>query len=141
MNTCAFVGRLTSNPELKTTTNGKSVSSFTLAVKRPRVADKTDFINCCAWNQSADYLCKYGSKGDLVEVSGTLQSRNYEDKNGNKRTAFDVVADSLSIVSGHSNTQAASSPAQEQNEKLVAFTSQLKDQGFEEIITDEDLPF
>lgn len=141
MNTCAFVGRLTSDPELKTTQSGLSVCSFSIAVKRPHVKDTTDFINCVAWRQSAEYLCKYGSKGDMVAVSGTLQSRNYEDKNGNKRTAFDVVADSLSIISGHSNAQATSSPAQEPNEKLVAFTSQLKDQGFEEIITDEDLPF
>lgn len=143
MNICSFTGRLTADPELKTTNSGKSVCSFSLAVKRPRVKDTTDFINFTVWNQSAEYLCKYGSKGETVEVTGTLQSRNYEDKNGNKRTAFEVVVDSLSLIVWRSNQQATTSPAQEQNAKLDQFTANLEANGveFEEIVGDIDLPF
>ena len=105
MNSCNFTGRLTSDVELKKTSTDKSVCSFTLAVKRPRVKDTTDFINFVAWNQSADYLTQYGRKGMLVEASGTLTSRNYEDKNGNKRTAVEVLIDSLGLLESHSNNQ------------------------------------
>lgn len=105
MNSCNFTGRLTADPEIKKTQNDKSVCSFTLAVKRPRVKDTTDFINFVAWNQSAEYLTKYGRKGMLVEVSGTLTARNYEDKNGNKRTAFEILSDSLGLLESHSNIQ------------------------------------
>lgn len=103
MNSCNFMGRLTANPELKKTSNDISVCRFTLAVNRPKVKDTTDFINCTAWRQSAEYLTSYGRKGMLVAVSGVLTQRNYEDKDGNKRTAFEVVADSLSLCESRSN--------------------------------------
>lgn len=143
MNTCAFTGRLTADPELKTTNNGKSVCSFSLAVKRPHFKDITDFLNFTVWNQYAEYLCKYGNKGDTVEVTGTLQSRNYEDKNGNKRTAFEVVVDSLSIIVWRSNQQATANTTQEQNAKLDALAANLEANGveFEEIVGDDDVPF
>lgn len=143
MNVCAFTGRLTADPELKTTNSGKSVCSFSLAVKRPHVKDTTDFINFTVWNQSAEYLCKYGSKGDTVEVNGTLQSRNYEDKNGNKRTAFDVVVDSLSLILWRSNQQATTSPSSATNSGIDVFASKLEESGveFEEIVGDDDIPF
>jgi single-strand DNA-binding protein len=140
MNIIAITGRLTAQPELKTTQNGVSVCSFTLAVKRPRVKDTTDFINCVAWRQSAEYLCKYANKGDSVELTGSLQSRNYEDKNGNKRTAFDVVADDLRVNSNRS----AENTTNNGNPQLDAFTANLKacDIEFEEVIADGDtLPF
>lgn len=142
MNICAFTGRLTADPELKTTNTGTSVCSFTLAVKKPHVKDGTDFIDFVSWRKSAEYLCKYGHKGDVVEVFGTLQSRKWEDKNGNKRTSYEVVADSLSIVGGRSNQQATDSSTQDKNAKLDVFTSNLQAQGiaFEEI-TDDDCPF
>lgn len=97
MNSINLVGRLTADPELKTTNSGKSVCSFTLAVSRPRVKDTTDFINVVAWNQSAEYLANYGHKGSLVAVTGVLTSRKYDDKDGNHRTAFEVVCDSVSL--------------------------------------------
>lgn len=97
MNSCCIVGRLTSDLELKKTSSDLSVCSFTLAVNRPRVKDTTDFINCVAWRGSAEYLTKYARKGSLVAVSGSLTSRNYEDKQGNKRTAFEVVADNVTL--------------------------------------------
>lgn len=143
MNIVGIVGRLCDTPELKNTSNGKSVCSFTVAVKRPRISDKTDFINCCSWNQSAEYLCKYGHKGDVVEVFGTLQSRKWEDKNGNKRTSYEVVVDSLSLVLWRSNQQTTNSSTQDNNAAMDSFTNDLQAQGiaFEEIVTDGDLPF
>ena len=98
MNSCNFTGRIANDLELKTTTSGISVCSFTLAVKRPRVKDTTDFINITAFRQTAEYLSKYARKGSLIEVSGTLTSRKWEDKNGNKRTTFEVIANEVSIL-------------------------------------------
>lgn len=137
MNSCNFVGRLTADVELKKTQNDKSVCSFTLAVKRPRVKDTTDFINFVAWNQSAEYLANYGRKGMLVEVSGTLTSRNYEDKNGNKRTAFEITVDSLGLPESHSNSQGGQVAYQTSNAPQSANTSDF------EVYEDEDgeLPF
>ena len=143
MNICAISGRLTADPELKTTNTGTSVCSFTLAVKKPHVKDGTDFIDIVSWRQSAEYLCKYGHKGETIEVTGTLQSRNYEDKNGNKRTAFEVIVDSLSLIVWRSNQQATNDSTQEQNAKLDQFTANLEANGveFEEIVGSDDLPF
>ena len=104
MNSINLVGRLTADPELKQTNSGKSVCAFTLAVSRPRVKDTTDFINLTVWNQSAEYLTNYGHKGSLVAVTGVLTSRKYDDKNGNHRTAFEVVCDNISICDSRDKT-------------------------------------
>lgn len=149
MNICSFTGRLTADPELKATHSGISVCSFTLAVKRPHVKDITDFINFTSWRQSAEYLAKYGAKGNLVEVTGTLQSEKFTDKDGNNRTSFKVVADSLSIIESRSNSNPSVSA---ENDPLQGFAQHLNgmsqgaitsgQQGdFEEILSDEDLPF
>lgn len=100
MNSINLVGRLTADPELRYTPNGTAVCSFTLAVDRPRVKDTTDFISCVAWRQPGEYLCKYGHKGSMTAVSGCLTSRRYEDKNGAKRVAFEVLCDALSSARG-----------------------------------------
>lgn len=145
MNNCSFIGRLTADPELKHTSSGISVCSFTLAVNRPRVKDTTDFINFQAWRQSAEYLCKYGHKGDMVAVNGTLTSRKWQDKDGNNRTAFDVVADSLSVIGGKSNQTAQGNvtPLPNQNAQMDAFAAKAQAQGIdiEEYEGDETLPF
>ena len=144
MNVCAFTGRLTADPELKATQSGISVCSFTLAVKRPHAKDNTDFINFTAWRQSAEYLSKYASKGNLVEVVGSLQSEKFTDKDGNNRTSFKVVADSLSIIESRNTINASVSA---ENDPLVGFAQHLNDMqkqttgDFEEIIGDDDLPF
>ena len=108
MNSCNFVGRLTHDPELKKTPRELSVCTFTIAVNRPRVKDTTDFINCVAWRGSAEYLTKYAQKGSLVAVSGALTSRNYEDKQGNKRTAFEIVADNVILCESKTKESTAS---------------------------------
>lgn len=106
LNNVVLMGRLTATPELKTTQSGINVTSFTLAVDRNYSKDgdkKTDFINCVAWRNNADFITKYFSKGDLIAVTGEIQTRNYEDKNGNKRTAFEVVVNAASFCGGKNN--------------------------------------
>ena len=97
MNKVQFTGRLTADVELKQTTNGVSVCSFSLAVKRPRVKDKTDFINFVAWRGQAEFVSRYFKKGDAMEVSGALTSRKYQDYDGKSRVVFEVECDDVSF--------------------------------------------
>ena len=97
LNKVILTGRLTATPELRKTSSDVSVTSFSVAVQRqykgPDGNYPTDFINCVAWRNTADFICKFFEKGQLIALVGSLQSRNYEDKTGAKRTAFEVVAD------------------------------------------------
>lgn len=115
MNSVTMIGRLCKDPELRRTQSGTACCSFTLAVKRPKVKDTTDFHNFVVWQQGAEYLCQYGHKGDLVGVTGYLTSRNWEDKDGNKRTAIEVTCDSVELVSNKKNSEGNNQPAQNQN--------------------------
>lgn len=98
MNTISIIGRLGRTPSLKTTPTGVSVVSFSLAVKRPHKSDVTDWLNFVAWRNNAEYLCKYAKKGNLVGVVGYLTARGYDDKNGNKQTAIEIVVDALELL-------------------------------------------
>ena len=135
MNAVNITGRLGSAPEVQTTQNGKSVCSFRLAVTRPRTKDTTDWIPCTAWNQSAEYLSKYAGKGNRIGVSGTLTSREYEDKDGNKRTFYEVLCDSVEILESRSTTSSSETPK----------TAETGSDGFASMegieMTDEELPF
>lgn len=140
MNNCCFTGRLTRDPELKQTTTGKSVCSFTLAVARPRVKDTTDFINFVVWNQGAEFLCKYAKKGNMVEVSaGVLTGRTYEDSNGNKRVAFEVVADIVKLLSSASEDAPKQAPTENANSSKTPYS--VDSVAFEEQTADDELPF
>ena len=101
INVVVLMGRLTADPELRTTPNGISVTSFSIAVDRAYqkagTERQTDFINCVAWRQTAEFITKYFQKGSMIAVNGTLQQRSYTDKDGNKRTAYDVVIDNASF--------------------------------------------
>lgn len=130
MNKGQYTGRLTADPELKQTQGGVSVCSFTLAVKRPRVKDKTDFINFVAWRGNAEFVCRYFKKGDAMEVSGALTSRKYQDSNGNNRVAFEVECDDVSFALTNGKTEAADQ---------TQLTPSAEPQ-FEEV-KDDDLPF
>ena len=103
MNIVTMSGRLCKEPELRRTQNGTSCCSFTLAVKRPKVKDTTDFHDCVVWQQGAEYLCQYGHKGDLVIVSGPLTTREWTDKDGNKRKSVEVSCDSVELLSSKKN--------------------------------------
>ena len=96
LNRVILMGRLTADPELRKTASDLSVTSFTLAVDRNygKGADRqTDFINCVAWRQTAEFISRYFSKGRLMAVEGSVQGRNYVDKNENKRQAVEVLVD------------------------------------------------
>lgn len=113
LNSVIIMGRLTADVELKTTTTGLSVVRFAVAVERNyKSGDKreTDFINCVAWRGTADFVSRYFKKGQMIAVQGSLQMRNYEDKNGNKRTTYDVVADNVSFC-GDKNISASNTDA------------------------------
>lgn len=106
LNCAIIMGRLTADPELRTTQSGLSVTSFTVAVDRPyKNGDekKTDFINCVAWRGTAEFVSKWFKKGEMIAVQGAIQTRNYEDKNGNKRIAVEIVADNASFCGSKNN--------------------------------------
>lgn len=109
MNSVALVGRLTKDPELKKSQSGISLCSFYLAVDRhvsrnAQVQQTADFISCVAWRQPAEYLTNYGHKGDMVELEGKIQTRNYDDRDGKKVYVTEVVADRLSLISTKKRT-------------------------------------
>ena len=134
MNSINLIGHLCGDLELRQTNGGKSVTQFNLAVKRPFSRDTTDFIPVVVYDQPAEYLSRYAHKGTKVAVTGKLISRNYEDKNGNKRTAFEVVADVAEICESKESTTEASAyipSAYLPNEKPASF----------EDLPDSDLPF
>lgn len=95
LNHIVIMGRLTKDPELRRTQDGKSVATFRLAVDRDFGQKDADFIDCVAWRNTADFVAKYFSKGRMAVVSGRLQIRNWKDKNGNDRTAPEIVADNV----------------------------------------------
>lgn len=95
------MGRLVATPELKQTQSGINVTTFTVAVQRS-FADangerQTDFINVVAWRKTAEFVCKYFQKGQMIALQGSIQTRKYEDKDGNKRTAVEIVANGISF--------------------------------------------
>lgn len=96
LNHIVLMGRLTADPEVKTTTNGLAVTSFTVACDRNVGKDRekqSDFIPCVAWRQTAEFIGKYFSKGSLIAVEGSLQSRKYTDKEGKNRVSYEVLVD------------------------------------------------
>jgi len=107
INRVVLTGRLVRDPELRKTQSGKSVANFTVAVDRPRRKDKeaadTDFINCQAWNKTAEYIRNYAKKGTLIGVDGRIQTRNYDNTSGQKVYVTEVVCDSVSLLSGYGN--------------------------------------
>ena len=102
INNVTLMGRLTADAELKSTTSGKYVTSFSIAVDRDFTQNgerQADFINIVAWGKTAEFITKYFSKGDMIAVRGSIQTRQYE-KDGNKRTATEVLVDKASFCGG-----------------------------------------
>ena len=147
MNVVNLTGRLTGDVELKTTQNGKSVCSYTLAVNRPKVRETTDFIVCVTWDQGAEYLANYGHKGDKVGITGVLTSRKWQDQNGNNRVSMEVVTDTVEILSNVSNsannTQTTPNTNRQQyNQNGGGFATPTAQQGeWETIVDPADIPF
>lgn len=158
-NKAILIGRLTADPELRQTTSGNSVASFRIAVDRRFTSQdgerQTDFLSIVAWRRNAEFVQRFFHKGDLIGVEGSIQSRSYEDKQGNKRTAVEIVADNLFFVNSKSEQrssagapanaaapQSSAAPAQPAAPKQqgVAYANGA-DSDFEEVEIDNDLPF
>lgn len=141
LNVVVIMGRLTAQPELRTTNNGLSVTSFSVAVNRSYSKDgnsQTDFINCVAWRGNAEFITKYFTKGQMIAIKGSLQQRSYTDKDGNKRTSYDVVVDTADFCGSKTET-GGSAPARD---VAPASFSNVDTGDFEEIsMSDDDLPF
>lgn len=101
LNIVAIMGRLVADPELRTTPASVNVCQFRIACDRNFARQgeqrQADFVDIVAWRAQADFVCKYFSKGSLIAINGRIQTRNYQDKNGNNRTAFAVVAENINF--------------------------------------------
>lgn len=111
MNSVNIIGRLTRDPELRKTSNGRSVTTFCLAVNRAN--EGADFIDCVAWNQTADLAVKYLHKGSQIGVSGRIQSRTYDDNNGNSRKIVEVVIERMQFLGDPKKKEESAYPYQE----------------------------
>ena len=100
INRAVLTGRLTKDPELRTTQSGLSVATFTLAVNRQysKAKGDADFINCVIWRKAAENFCNFTSKGSLVGIDGRIQTRSYENKSGQKVYVTEIVVDSFSLL-------------------------------------------
>lgn len=111
-NKAIIIGRTTKDIELKQTQSGKSVCSFSVAVDRRYDRDKTDFLNIVAWGKTAEFVQQYFHKGDQICIDGRVETRSYEDKNGSKRTAVEIIAETVFFVGGKTNTAGGENAAQ-----------------------------
>lgn len=155
INRVVLMGRLVADPELKTTPLGVSVTSFRIAVDRSYVKQgeerKADFIDIVCWRSTAEFVCRYFSKGSLIAVDGQLQSRTYQAKDGTNRYVTEVVAENVSFTGerreqgGNSQQYAPPNVAPpepaENKQTSSGFTQPPPATNFEQILLDDDLPF
>ena len=149
INNVTLLGRICSDVELRTTNTGKSVATFRIAVDRSVVKQgdqrQADFITIVAWEGTANFISRYFQKGSMIAIQGRIQTRNYEDNNGNKRTAFEVLATEVSFCGGK-NENSSTAPAYSSTDtstdtSTASGFSTASPSDFEEIEDDEDLPF
>lgn len=150
LNKSVLCGRLTADPELKQTPSGVAVTTFTLAVNRryqPKNEDgspaqqQADFINCVAWRQAAEFLCRYFRKGSSVCITGAIQTRSWTDQHNVKRYATEVVADDVMFVDSKSESGAATGAAPTAQGSAVPPAIDAVTAPNFEPINDEGLPF
>lgn len=143
LNCVAIMGRLVADPELKTTGSGVSVCSFTVAVDRNFVKAgeerQTDFIDIVAWRNNAEFISRYFHRGSMIAIEGTLQSRNYEDKNGNKRKSTEVVVNNVSFCGSKSESGTGTREGSPMYQPAPSFAT--ADEGDFKEIPEDDLPF
>ena len=139
LNKAILMGRLTRDPELRHTPSSIPVTTFTLAVDRnyaSKGAEKqTDFIDIVAWRGTAEFVSRYFRKGQLVAVSGSIQTRNWEDKNGAKRVSVEVVADEVFFAEPKRDSVRGDRPAPSDFDAPLAAPSDFQE------IDDDELPF
>lgn len=137
LNRVILMGRMTAQPELKTTPSGVAVTSFSIAVDRPGKEKVTDFINIVAWRSSAEFVCRYFGKGDPITVEGRIQVRNYTTQDGQKRNAVEVVADQVGFVlSSAQKKESGQSVGQQEKQNIEASADEFID-----MMGEEDMPF
>lgn len=140
LNVVTIMGRMAADAQLRTTQSGKNVASFRVAVDRGRKdangQNQTDWLDVVAWDKTANFVSRYFSKGGMIAVTGRLQSRNYQDKNGNNRTAIEIVANQVSFC-GEKKQEKSFQPA---NENALNFAQGGNDD-FAPIEDADDLPF
>ena len=149
LNKVVLCGRMTADPELKQTTSGIAVVSFTLAINRryqSKSADGTqgqqaDFINVVAWRQTAEFISRYFRKGSALCVTGSIQTRSWQDQQGQKRYATEVVADEAMFVDSKNDNNAGGGYSAETYNAPSYSSSPASAPKFEELKTDDDLPF
>lgn len=139
INMVALMGRLTFEPEVRTTPSGVSVMRFQIACDRSYQKSgqdrQADFIDCVAWRQTAEFISRYFHKGSMIAVEGTLQTSSYTDKNGNQRKQIEVLANNVSFCGSKSETGSAAGSQANPN------YSSADNSDFDEIPDDDDLPF
>ena len=144
LNRIVIMGRLTRDPELRRTQNGTSVTSVRLAVDRDfKSQDGTkqaDFFDVVAWRQTAEFVSKYFTKGRMAIVEGRLQSRDWQDKDGNKRTSIEIVADNFYFGDSRRDGQGGDYTAPSYSSPAESYTAPAGG-GFTEIEEDGELPF
>ena len=148
MNKVVLVGRLARDPELRTTQSGTPVVSFTVACDRRFARQgeerQADFISCVAWNKTAEFVSRYFTKGMRIALDGRIQTRSYDDQNGNKRYVTEVIAENVEFAQSKNEGSAAQTPNQPAQQKPAAPQAPSSDiDGFMPIegIEEEDLPF
>ncbi|MBQ1517635.1 MAG: single-stranded DNA-binding protein [Clostridia bacterium] len=133
MNNVSLIGRLTADPELKRTQSGLAMTRFSVAVDR-RVKqgeeNQADFINIIAWRQTAEFICKYFSKGQRIALTGRIQTGSYTDSEGKKRSTFDVIAENVEFCDSKNSQKTDTKSIEVENTA-----------DFEQMPDDKDLPF
>ena len=134
MNKVIITGRTTKDIELKVTPSGTNVATFSVAVKRPFKDNESDFFECVAYSKTAELISKYVKKGDLIGLEGRLQARNYTNKEGRKVYVTEIIVENVEFLQ---------SKKQENQDTIEAptFSDPFASANFEEIKTDDDLPF
>lgn len=156
LNVVAIMGRLVADPELRTTQQGTNVCTFRIACERsytPKGQQRqADFVDIVAWGKTAEFICKFFQKGSMIAIDGSLQTRNYQDKNGNNRTAVEVVANNISFAGAKTADKPAAASYEQQtrnhaqqakaaqNAPQPAYTQGSMDD-FSVINDTDDLPF
>lgn len=149
MNKVILIGRLSQDPEMRTTPNGVATTAFSVAVSRNFTNQngerETDFFRCVAWRKQAENIARYCQKGTQVAVEGRLQNRNYEAQDGTRRYVTEVIADNVSFLGsrGDAASSNTSAPQNMDNDVEINDASEdpFKDFGEEVVIDDGDLPF
>ena len=149
LNKVVLAGRITADPELKQTASGISVLTFTLAVNRSYVSKNSeqgerqaDFISVVAWRQTAEFISKYFKKGSAICVTGSIQTRNWQDQQGNRRYATEVVADEAMFVESRNEGGSGASYTPDAYTQAPSYSSNPGSApNFEDHNTDDDLPF